>query len=187
MSLQARLTSLISAIGQRSKENREDIYPLGGQFLLDPNEFNGWGNNGPIDNSNTQDLGNVAVANPNRNAGGISFPWDVDLLGFFAWHRNSNGAAEAWGWRIGMQTKNAGSNTVSWVDVISEVADNGGVGPRNYSNNQNQQTSIDLSVLTNNVLTAGDVLVLGVEAPTANTTNYFVQIHSGYLHFRRRI
>ena len=40
-------------------QNRDIIFPLSGQWLLDPNEMNGWGVLGPYDNSNTQDLGNV--------------------------------------------------------------------------------------------------------------------------------
>lgn len=162
------------------------VIPLGGQFLLDPNEFNGWGNVGWTDNSNQQDLGNVGV-DPNRLAGGIVFPYDVNLTTFYAWHRNNNADALAWGWKIGFQEKNAGNNTVAWTNLLTEVADNGGTGPRNYANNTNQLTELytasgDMSGIT---IPGNDVITLGVESPTAVAANRFVQIMGGYMTFER--
>ena len=158
------------------------LYHLGGQFLLDPNEMNGWGQLGPIDNTNALDLGNVGAANTNRNAGGLVFPFDIKINRLYAWHKDSNNSAEPWGWIMFAQQKNAGSNTVTTTYILDEVADNGGTGPRDYNNN-NQLT--DLSFTTGNILPAGEVLVLGVAAPTAVGTNYYVQIQSGFLELER--
>ena len=172
--------------GTLYKEAHRDVAPilfhLGGQLLLDPNEFNGWGVLGPFDNTNSQDLGNVG-AGVSRVAGGVVYPFDVRLTRFYAWHYNSNGSAQAWGWRIARQVKNAGSNTVSSLNMLNEVGDNGGVGPRDYGNNQNQLT--DIASFTNDVVPAGETVVLGVEAPTAVTTNYYSRVLSGYLQFER--
>ena len=156
---------------------------LGGQFLLDPNEFNGWGILGPFDNTNNQDLGNVGAVAVSRIAGGFVFPFDVRLVRFYAWHYNSNAAAQAWGWRILRQEKNAASNVVTGVDILNEVSDNGGAGPRDYASTITQLTDIDLSASA--TIPAGEVLVLGVEAPTANATNYYSRILSGFLEFKR--
>ena len=156
------------------------VFPLGGQWLLDPNELNGWGQIGPYDDTNAQDLGNVG-ANPNRLSGGLCFPWDVELVRMFAWHRNSNGDVQPWGWRLIKQQKTAGSNTVVSTNIIRET----GGDLRDYDNNQNQQTDIDFTSNPERSLTAGQVLCLGVEAPTAVSSNRYVQVMSGYLHLRR--
>lgn len=158
------------------------IFPLGGQFLLDPDEFNAWGVIGPIDNINTQDLGNVG-ANPSRFSGGLVFPFDVRLTHLYAWHANSDASAQAWGWRIIRQEKFAGVNTATSVDILAEVFDNAGVGPRNYADNRVQKTDIDLSA--SGIIPAGQTITLGVESPTAVGTNYYVRIMSGYLQFAR--
>lgn len=155
-----------------------------GQFLLDPNEFNAWGQIGYGDNTNSQDLGNVG-AEITRLAGGIMYPFDVQLLSFKAFHRNSNANAQAWGWRLARQVKNGGSNTVSFNDIIRECTGAGAtaVAPRDYGNNTTQYTNIDLSATA--TVPAGEVIILGVEAPTANTTNYYVQVFGGYLYLER--
>ena len=132
---------------QFSDASTSFLWPLGGQFLLDPNEINGWGIQGPIDHSNTQDLGNVGAANLSRLSGGLCFPFAVRIEHFFAWHSNSAANAQAWGWVLAKQQKTAGSNTVTTTYILDEVADNGGTGPRNYGNNQNQQTDISPSAL----------------------------------------
>ena len=160
-----------------------EVVQLGGQFLLDPGEFNGWGPLGYLDNSNTQDLGNVGATSISRVAGGLCFPFDVRLKRFFAWHYNSSSAAHVWGWRIDRQTKNDASNTVSGETLLSQVGDNGGAGPNDFGNTINQKT--DLSFSGQPIISAGDVVVLGVEAPTAVTTNYYVRILAGYLEFER--
>jgi len=159
------------------------IFPLGGQFMLDPNEFNGWGVIGPYDNSNNQDLGNVGVANPSRIAGGVVYPFDVQLKRFYAWHQNNNAAAQAWGWRIGRQQKTDAANTVTWNSILDEVGDNGGTGPRDYLNTTTQLTDLDLSASA--IIPAGETIVMGVESPTAVATNYWVRIMSGYFEFQR--
>jgi len=157
-------------------------FPLGGQFLLDPNEYNGWGILGPYDNTNSQDLGNVGAV-PNRLAGGLVYPFDVKVKRLYAWHYNNNADAQAWGWKLLRQVKTPNSNTVSSVNIMAEVADNGGVGPRDYGNTRNQITDIDLSASA--TVPAGEIIVLGVEAPTAVTTNRYVRVMSGYLELER--
>lgn len=169
-------------LAEKLNELNSIVIPLGGQFLLDPNEYNGWGILGPYDNSNTQDLGNVGAV-PNRVAGGFCFPYDVKLVRFYAWHYNSSSAAEAWGWRILRQEKNDASNVVSFVNLLDEIGDNGGIGPRDYGNTTNQLTDVDLSA--NGAIPAGEVVVLGTEAPTAVGTNYYSRILSGYFEFHR--
>ena len=161
-------------------------WPLGGQFRLDTvaNEINGWGSVGPVDDSNTQQIGAVGDVTLSRNAGGLVFPFDVHLRRFYTWHRNNNGDAQPWGWVIHRMVKNAGSNTVSSTYVLDEVADNGGTGPRNYGNGQTQLTDIDLTAVTAaQNIPAGETIGLGVAAPTAGTSQRFVQIHSGYMLF----
>ena len=186
----AALTDLLlleraGILGQSSADEVLKLMPLfkdlGGQFLLDPNEFNGYGVLGPFDNVNSQDLGNVGAA-VNRLAGGFVFPFDVKLTRFFAWHYNSNAAAQAWGWRIARQAKTADSNVVANVDLLAEVADNGGTGPRDYGNTITRLTDI---TFVGDTIPAGEVVVLGVESPTANATNYYARILAGYLQFQR--
>ena len=161
----------------------EFIFPLGGQFLADPNEVNGIGNIGPYDNTNTQDLGNVGAANLSWLAGGLSFPWPVKLKRFWTVHRINNSAVEPWGWVIFRQTKTNASATVSTTYILDEVADNAGVGPRDYGN-----TIIRISDETlDETIPAGEVLGWGIAAPTAITTNRYVQILSGYFLFEKVI
>ena len=167
-----------------SEPTRTEIFPLGGRFLLDPNEFNAWGILGVYDDTNSQDLGNVGDTTPSRLAGGLSFPFDIQLLRFVADHRNTNAAAEAWGWRIFRQDKlstpAAGSSDVTAVDILNEVND-GNI--RDYLNNVNQKTEIEFNDI---IIPAGEVLVLGVESPTAVATpNYYVEIQSGYFEYVR--
>ena len=161
------------------------IWTLGGQYLLDPNEMNGWRERGAFDDTFSTDLDNVGDTNPIRLSGGLCFPFDVKIKRFFAWHRISNSTAEAWGWVIYQQQKTNNSTSVTSQFILDEVGDNGGAGPNDYNNTNNQLTDIDLSEAANNVLLAGDVLTLGVAAPTAQTTNRYVQVMSGYLEFER--
>ena len=162
------------------------IFPLGGQFLLDPNEFNGWGTVGLYDTSNTQDLGNVGDTTAIRLASGISFPFDTRLVKFYASHYNSNAGALPWGWRIARQFKEAtptnGTSDRQDFDVISEVALNGGVGPRDYGNTITQRTEMDFA---NEIVPANHTIILGVEAPTALTAQNYVRILSGFFEFER--
>lgn len=156
---------------------------MSGSFLLDPNEFNGWGSRGVVDEANTQDLGNVG-ANMARTSGGYMFPQDVVILGFKAWHYNSSSLAEAWGWRMSYGTKTADSNTQTTTNLWQECVGTGAtaVAPRDYGNTTTRLTDEDWSA-NNWVLPAGSVLTMGVEAPTANATNYYVNVMSGYLLF----
>jgi len=148
---------------------------IGGQYLLDPNEINGWGRIGVFDNTNSEDLGNVG--NPTqRRAGGLTYPFPVRLKRFVAWHDNSNAAAQAWRWTIIKQTKTGGSNVVNTTIVYDEPT------LRDYTNNTNQSTDIqDINV----DFAAGEIIVLGVSAPTAATTNYYVRVQSGYFLFEK--
>ena len=154
------------------------IVPLGGQFLLDPNEINGWGITGPTDDSNTVDLGNSNVTNLSRFAGGYCWPFAVRLKRMFAWHYNSNTNAQAWGWVVSRQAKTAGNNTVVTTNILHEV--NAG-NLRNYGNNLNQNTDIAF----NDVIPANEVLNLAVGSPTAVTTNRYVRILAGYFELER--
>jgi len=158
------------------------FHELGSGFLADPNEFNGWGSTGLYDDLITHDLGEVG-ANTSRVAGGISFPFDVKLKNFYAWHYNNNNALQAWGWRINMQTKNAASNVVVNTEIFREVVGQGAgaVAPRNYSNTTTQFTEIPFDF----VIPAGSIITLGIEAPTAIATNRYVFIMSGWFEFEK--
>lgn len=166
-----------------------EVIRLAGQFLLDPNEVNGWGQIGWQDNTNSQDLGDVGATTFNRLTGGLIFPYDVKVKSFFVHHYNSNAAALAWGWVMGTQTKTGGSNTVTTDFILDESSVrsgvNNGAGLRNYLNTTTQETSLDLSSDPNNLVEAGEVLFLGVGAPTAVGTNYYVRVMSGYIEVER--
>ena len=183
-----KLITLTRPDGSQSQLPYQDniiIQPVSGQFLLDPNEFNGWGALGFNDETVSTDLGNVG-AGVSRVAGGFCFPYDVKLNKFFAHHYNNNSGAQAWGWRIITQSKQSnGSNTATNTDLLAEVADNGGTGPRDYASTANQTTDISFDASIAPVIPAGDVITLGVESPTAVTTNRYVRIVSGYLQFER--
>lgn len=185
MTHQGQIEAGFAEVASDVNELRKFIFPLGGRFLLDPNEFNAWGQLGPYDDTNSLDLGDVGDTTPSRLAGGVMFPWDVKLIQMQAFHQNSNALAEAWGWRIFRQAKaatpTAGSSVVTAVDILNEV--NGAtVGPRDYGNNVTQKTELTFTDVT---IPAGEVLVLGVESPTAVATNYYVNIFSGFLEFER--
>lgn len=161
------------------------IQQIGGQYLLDPNEYNGWGITGFTDDTNNQDLGNVGSNNLNRVSGGLTYPFDVRIKSFKAYHYNSNVAALPWGWFLARIARNANSNTVTTTWMLDEAFDrgNGQFNLRNYLNNRNQTT--ELSNFENNIVPAGEIIILGVGAPTAVTTNYYVRVSSGYLEIER--
>lgn len=180
-----QIDAIAAAIGNRIK-TEPFIFPLASQFLLDPNEFNGWGELGPYDNANARDLGNVGATTISRVAGGLMFPFDVRLTRFKAAHYNSNANAQAWGWRICHTTPIAGSTAaLAATDILRECVGAGATAtaPRDYGSTQNQLTDIDLSASA--TIPAGDIITLGVEAPTAVGTNYWVRICSGYLQLER--
>ena len=156
----------------------EFIFPLGGQFLLDPNEMNGWGVQGPYDDVISNDWGNVGDTTPTRLVGGLVYPFDVKIKQFYAWHRNSNAAVHAWGWILLRQTKTEDTLDQSSVFILDEV---GSGSLRDYGNNRNQLTNISLD----HTIPAGETLGLAVAAPTAVATNYYVQVMSGYFLLER--
>ena len=159
-------------------------FPLAGQWLLDPNEVNGWGVVGPYDNTNTQDLGNVGATTWSSNAGGIMFPFPVKITRFKAVHQNNATAAQAWGWVLGRTTPVDDANAVQPVTfLLDEVAANEGNGPRDYSNTRWHITDVDSFDST--VIPEGDILTLAVSAPTADGTNRYVRVQSGFLLFER--
>jgi len=162
---------------------KQFVQQFAGAWLLDPNEHNGWGPRGFVDEANTQDLGNVG-ADYSRVAGGFMYPFDVKILGFKAKHYNSNATAHAWGWRLGYHTWTDSSNVVNTTNLLQEVADNAGVGPRNYLSTTTKGTDLDLSA-NGWVMPAGAVLTVGIEAPTAEATNYYVNVMSGFLLLER--
>jgi len=100
-------------------------------------------------------------------------------------HYNTSQSAEAWGWVWSRQIKNLGTTTSDTEIIINEAVENGNVGPRDYQSNTNQGSTIDLSGRANALVPAGEVVNLGVAAPTANPTNYYVRILSGNISFRR--
>ena len=162
----------------------EFIFPISGQFLMDPGEFNGWGEVGAYDISNTRDLGNVGAATVSYLAGGLVFPFDVIVKRLFVDHRNTNGTAEAWGWRMTHVDRVQGSTAaLPATDIINEVSDNGGTGPRDYGAITPQRT--DITVVSPTFVPAGRTIVLGVESPTAVATNYYVQCLAGYILLER--
>lgn len=158
---------------------------FGGQFLLDPNELNGFGVLGPYDNTNTQDLGNVG-ASPTQLAGGWHRPFDFKVTRLSGWIRESNNdVVDPWGFRLFRQEKTEGSSVRVNTDILAEVADNGGVGPRAYAGTQPFWIDIDLSNKPDNIVEVGEILGFGVEAPTAIGTNRYVQFMSGLIEYER--
>lgn len=159
------------------------FFTLSGQWLLDPNEINGWGVTGPYDPTNSQDLGNVGAANLAWTAGGVMFPFDVNLLRFRCIHRNNNAENQAWGWVLAHIAKVVGgTNAGATSYILDEVADNGGVGPRDYLATSQQLTDIDLTALPNTAsVPAGNLINVAVASPTAVATNRYVQVLGGYL------
>ena len=159
---------------------------LGSRYLLDPNEINIMGQFGEIDTAHTLDGGNIGSLTWNRLAGGYSFPWDGRLRRFYAQHYNSNAAALAWGWVIAKLDPEFGNAAVIPATyILDEVTDNGGTGPRDYQNNSRQFTDINFVDSAANLIPSGEMVSMGVAAPTAITTNYYANIFTGYLLFER--
>lgn len=163
------------------------VMPFGGQFLLEPNEINGWGSIGAGDDTNTQDLNDVG-ATLSRFAGGFIFPFDVKLKSFQAWHRNSNATALPWGWVISKQLKVNNSTGVTTEFILDESTIRAsvlnGLGLRNYLNTNSQYSEFDFND-DNIIIEKGQVVNLGVGAPTAITTNYYVQVMAGAFTFEK--
>lgn len=55
--------------------------------------------------------------------------------------------------------------------------------PHDYQNTTNQQTSLDLSATE--IVPAGTIIGIGVEAPTATDVNQYVNIGAGYISYER--
>jgi len=161
----------------------KDIFHLGGQFLLDPNERNTFGILGVIDPTNTQDVGNSSATTIAYTAGGISYPWDTKLTRFRAWYRVNNVDSEAFGFFIA-HTQKVENSTANqpFTALLDEVADNGGVGPREPTNTRMYLVDIPLTGAT---IPAHETITFGVDSPTAIATNRYVQIADGYLLFER--
>lgn len=170
---------------------------VGGQYYIDQagniGEYNGWGVLGAVDDTNNQDLGNVGAANTSRLAGGITFPYEVELVEFKAWHQNNSADASKWGWVIFYQEKIEDSNTVTTTYLLDEVSDRTidgallGNGIRDYDNNRNQKTELDLSSI-DITIPSGTIINLSVGAADADTeadTNRYVRVMSGYLIFSK--
>lgn len=178
------LRSQFSNDSEGDDTSKEFTEFIASRYLLDPNEFVGWSSDGLMDQTMTVDLGNVGAGVSSR-AGGLIYPFDVQLKRLKVEHYNSNAIAQAWGWRIIKQLKQENSTSVTSTDVLREVVGVGalGVAPRNYLNTSNQKTDIDLT--NTDVIEAGTIITLGVEAPTAVTSNYYVQVMAGYLLLER--
>lgn len=163
------------------------VVQVGGQFLLDPGEYNGWGPSGYIDDTNNFDLGNVGATNLRSLAGGIMFPFDVRIKRFMAVHYNSSFFAEGWGWCIFRQSKpeNGSANTLPTTFMLDEAFDRGTgqFNIRDYINTNEQKT--DITNFVNDVIPAGEVITLCVGAPDAPLTNYYVRILAGIIEFDR--
>ena len=176
-------TTLVNAINETLAIAKTEIIQLWGKFLLDPNEINWFTEKWIYSEIYNRNYWTSQSTTINRKAWWVSFPYDVKLNKFHAWHMNSNWAAKAWWWVIWYQTKTAGSNSVTSTIIKNEVTDNWWVWPRNYLNVRNQLTSINLSWWA--IIPAWSVIFLWVDAPTALTTNYYVQIESWYFEFER--
>lgn len=162
---------------------RLEVQQFGGRFLLDPNEFTGFSLAGAFDDTITNDLGNVGAA-PTRVAGGFSFPFDVQLKEMSAKHYNSNATVLPWGFRVITQEKGVGNAVVN-LDVIRECVGDGAdaICPQDHLSTVNVATTLDLSA--SEVVPAGAVIGIGVEAATAIATNYYVNVMSGYISYER--
>jgi len=185
VSLETQLNDLTAEAAQDAGRMHVEYFDLGGQFLCDPNEINGWGAQGPFDNVNSQDLGNSGATALSWIAGGFERPFNIQLRRMVAWHRNNNNAVLPWGWVVAHQTKTADSNAQVTNMVLQEVNNNGGVGPRDYGDNVSQRTDLDLTGLPNSLVPAGNVVVIAVDSPTAVTTNRYVQVMSGWIEYKR--
>lgn len=160
-------------------------FPMGNQYLLDPNERNTWGLLGPYDNTNSQDIDNADQTTVAYTAGGLMFPYDVRVKKMRVRWRINNTAAESFGFYLASFTPVDNSTAdVPENIILDEVADNGGVGPNdpgNTNNHTSEWTFPSTAVVSGDV----DVLTFGVKSPTADATNRYVQIPSGYILFER--
>lgn len=179
-------TVITDAAGLPLRSNdRYTSINFGGQFLCDPNEINGWGSQGFTDDTNVQNLGLANATSLSRHAGGLHFSFDVKVLRFSVWHRNNTADVEPWGWIVAKQTKVDDSDAQTGTIFVHEVNDNGGVGPRDYGDDLNHRTDLDLTSNADSIIPAGDVLTVGVACPTAVEANRYIQVMSGLLELER--
>lgn len=168
---------------------REQIVEqINGEWLLDPNEINSGTTQGTYDNRLQGDLGNVGAANLVRTTAGYVYPFDVKLTGFIAHHNNSAGGNDPWGFVFYAIERNDNSNTVTTTFLRDESFDRGEghFGLRDYANNTNQTTILNATDFVDVVIPAGQIIFLGVGAPTADTTNNYVRISGGCFIFEKQ-
>jgi len=163
------------------------IEQVSGEFLLDPNEINSGTIQGTNDERLNGDLGNVGATNLTRTTAGYVFPFAVKLVGFTAHHTNSAVGNNSWGWVFYSLSRTAGANTVSTTFLRDESFNRGDgfFGLRDYANNINQSTFLGEADFVDTVIPAGDIVFVGVGAPTADTTNNYVRVNSGCMVFER--
>ena len=184
LKLGAGLTRLVDGTVIVTSNPAYDIIDLGSQFLLDPGERNGPGFLGIYDPTHTQDLGNTGATTVAWTMGGIYRPWDMRLWVVDIWYRINSVNAEAFGFFVGHSQKVENSTAAQPITMLlDEVDDNGGLGPRDPANNLPYHTG--QLVINSGVIPAGQMVTWGVEAPTADPTNRYVQIFGGHLIFER--
>ena len=112
-------------------ENRKGAFQFGGQFLLDPNEFNGMAAIGFTQNTFNTSLSSVG-GNPQSIAGGFMAIDSIRLTNFKANHRNTSALALAWGWRLSYHT--FVTNSTGQTNILRECVGLGATAtaPRNY-------------------------------------------------------
>jgi len=123
----------------------------------------------------------------NRRTWWFSFPYNVRIKRLHVWHRNTNSQAQPWWWVVHKQSKTLNSNIKTDTTILNQVTNNLWVWPNNYLNVKNQLTDIDISILPNNILLAGEVLSIWIDSPTASPMNYYVDIESAYIEVERII
>lgn len=163
------------------------IEQLSGEFLLDPNEINSGTTQGAREERFTGDLGNVGATNLSRLTAGLVYPFDVKLVGFTAHHANSSSGNNAWGFVFYAISRNDNSSIVSTTFLRDESFDRGEghFGLRDYASTVNQSTFLGASDFVDVVIPAGDIVFVGVGAPTADTTNNYVRVNAGCFVFER--
>lgn len=160
-------------------------FHFSGQFLCDPNEINAWGVTGFVDTTNSQDVANSQATQRLWTAGGPKWPYPIQLLEFHAVFRENNAGVEAWGWALAKKPFLENSTAAAGATIINEVIDNGGVGPRDYGNTRPHSDTLDLSQLPESILLPNEMLNVGVDTPTAETNNRYIQTYSAYIRYHR--
>ena len=174
-------STIVNALNEVLLMAKTIVIPIGGRFLWDPNETNGFWSRWPFYNTTqSSKLTTATSENFSRLAGWYTFPYDVKLKRFYAWHRNNNSWLDPWGWVIFRQGKVHWTISKSNHTILHEVNNNGWIWPRDYGTIDNQLTDIDLSQIYTDIIPAGEVIWLWVSFPTADSANRFVEIESWY-------